>query len=73
MDHLGFKDGYDFVYLPIDRSTESNVGYAFVNFKKAEDAVRGLQVFGEYRFMRFRHLTAKVGTVSVAHIQVGGS
>ncbi len=32
--------------------TESNVGYAFINFIDPADAVRALQVFGEYRFQR---------------------
>eukprot|EP00392_Amoebophrya_sp_AT5.2_P008584 g8612.t1 len=69
LDSIGFRNQYDFVYLPVDRSTESSVGYAFVNFRQPADAVRALQVFGEYRFQRYRNVSSKVGTVSVAHIQ----
>ncbi|CAD7969370.1 unnamed protein product [Amoebophrya sp. A120] len=69
LDNIGFAKQYDFVYLPIDRSTESSVGYAFVNFKKAADSVRALSVFGEYRFHRYRNVSSKVGSVSIAHIQ----
>ncbi len=52
LNSLGFRGSYDFLYLPMDRSTESNVGYAFINFIDPADAVRALQVFGEYRFQR---------------------
>ncbi|CAD7934012.1 unnamed protein product [Amoebophrya sp. A25] len=69
LDAIGFKNTYNFAYLPIDRSTESSVGYAFVNFRKPSDAVRALQIFGEYRFQRYRNVSSKIGTVSVAHIQ----
>lgn len=35
---LGFRGLYDFVYLPIDFSRKSNVGYCFVNLVNATAA-----------------------------------
>lgn len=69
LNDLGFGGCYDFLYLPMDRSTEANVGYAFVNFTDAEYAERALVIFKEYRFSKFRSVTSKIGTISVAHIQ----
>merc|ERR1712070_229381 len=37
-DSLGFQGLFNFVYLPIDFSRKSNVGYAFVNLCNAEAA-----------------------------------
>jgi len=37
-DSLGFRGLYDFVYLPIDFSRNSNVGYAFINLVNATAA-----------------------------------
>lgn len=56
IDSLGFEGTYDFLYMP-SRSTKKcgklrpgNVGYAFVNFRKAEDAARFTVVFPGYGF-----------------------
>lgn len=45
MDSQGFAGKYDFVYLPIDFSTQSNIGYAFVNLLSAATAGRFWEVF----------------------------
>lgn len=66
---LGFEDMFDFLYLPIDTATEANVGYAFVNFINEATAQHALGVFQQYRFAKYRHVTSKIGTVSVAHMQ----
>lgn len=38
IDARGFKDSYNFFYLPLFRTHRSNQGYFFVNFKQAKDA-----------------------------------
>jgi RNA recognition motif-containing protein len=40
LDMQGFGARYNFVYLPVDFSTEESLGYAFINFVHAEDAAR---------------------------------
>jgi hypothetical protein len=69
LDSLGFEGDYDFIYLPIDKSTQWNVGYAFVNFKTAEAAKRCVTDVTGYKFDRFEHGSRKVAQISVAHIQ----
>lgn len=70
MESLGFAGTYDFVYLPMDKATMGNVGYAFVNFVNHESARRCMEVFDQYMFKKHRSKArAKIATVSVAHIQ----
>jgi hypothetical protein len=67
---LGFAGTFDFLYIPMDKSTSSNVGYAFVNFIDPYWASKCMQSFENYRFTRYsRHGSKKVATVSVAHLQ----
>jgi len=72
LNSIGFAGRFDFLYLPVDRSTESSVGYSFINFLTVGDAQMALEVFGAgngYRFQNYRAGTAKIGSVSVAHLQ----
>jgi len=69
LDSLGFEGDYDFVYLPIDKSTQWNVGYSFVNFKTSDAAKRCVTDVTDYTFNRFEHGSRKVAQISVAHIQ----
>lgn len=69
LDSLGFKLEFDFIYLPIDKVTQWNVGYAFVNFTSNEAARRCVDVMTNYTFCRFEHGSGKVAQVSIAHIQ----
>jgi len=68
LDETGFKDRYDFVYLPIDNATSCNVGYAFVNFQEASDAVLCVNKFQGRQFARFRQ-GYRTAQVSAAHLQ----
>lgn len=65
LDDLGFRGTFDFLYIPLDKGTMSNVGYAFVNFVEPIWAERCMAAFQSYRFKRHR----KIAAVSVAHIQ----
>lgn len=67
----GLEGTYDFLYLPVDKGTSSNVGYAFVNFTEPSWAMKCKQSFEYYRFSRHKRSSGKgkLGRVSVAHLQ----
>jgi len=65
---LGFGGTFDFLYVPLDLGTMSNVGYAFVNFTHNDWAAKCMDVLQNHRFKRHRQ-AGKVAAVSVAHIQ----
>jgi len=67
LDNLGLKGCYDFVYVPIDRNTRWNVGYAFVNFTTSEAASQCTKKFTGRRFNGYQQ--GKVIAVSPAHLQ----
>lgn len=64
---LGYGGSIDFLYMPLDRGSKANVGYAFVNFiaVKAASDCRG--ALHGYKFIR--HGKDKVAIVSAAHLQ----
>mmetsp|Transcript_152131 Transcript_152131/g.283452 ORF Transcript_152131/g.283452 Transcript_152131/m.283452 type:complete len:416 (+) Transcript_152131:57-1304(+) len=66
---LGFTGSFDFLYMPMDKGTASNVGYAFVNFIDHQWAAKCMDSFQGYRFRRQRKGAGKVASVSVAHMQ----
>lgn len=66
---LGFADTFDFFYVPLDRGTMSNVGYAFVNFTSCFHAARCEAALENYRFKLHRRVSGKIASVSVAHLQ----
>jgi len=63
------KNAYDFVYLPMDKSTTSNVGYAFVNFISEDYCKKAIEIFDGYRFKKYQSISRKIASVSIAHIQ----
>jgi len=65
LESLGFNGSFDFLYIPLDKGTMSNVGYAFVNFVTPEWAAKCMETFQDYRFKRHR----KVAATSIAHLQ----
>lgn len=68
-EDLGFAGTFDFFYVPVDRGTMNNVGYAFVNFLTDEWARKSMQVFENYSFKKYQRAREKIAAVSVAHIQ----
>lgn len=69
LEDLGFAGAFDFLYVPVDKGTMSNVGYAFVNFTEHTGAEKCIAAFQNYRFKRHRKISGKIAAVSVAHIQ----
>mmetsp|Transcript_121714 Transcript_121714/g.190980 ORF Transcript_121714/g.190980 Transcript_121714/m.190980 type:complete len:398 (-) Transcript_121714:314-1507(-) len=69
LQDLGFAGTFDFLYIPMDKSTSANVGYAFVNFVAPSWAKKCMEIFQNHCFTRNRRGPTKVATVSVAHLQ----
>jgi len=69
LDSLGFQSEYDFLYLPMDKSTHWNVGYSFVNFKCPSAANRCADEVTGHVFRCDDHGSGKVAQVAIAHIQ----
>lgn len=67
LERLGLKDRFDFLYLPIDQSTQRSVGYAFVNFVDHESAALAARQLTDHRFPQFPR--TRPMQVSPAHIQ----
>jgi len=69
LEQLGLAGTYNFLYIPIDKRTAANVGYAFVNFVDASWARMCAERFEGYRFSHQKRSSQKLGTVSVAFLQ----
>jgi hypothetical protein len=52
MEKLGFKDSYDYFYLPVDRHCMCNKGYGFIHFMRVEDAYSFIKQLEGFRFER---------------------
>jgi len=69
LQDLGFHGAYDFLYIPMDKTTGVNVGYGFVNFIDAFWAARCAEAFDNYHFDRHQSFCTKIAKVSVAYLQ----
>jgi hypothetical protein len=69
LNDTGFGNAYDFLYLPIDKGTSNNVGYAFVNFVDPAVAAQCMQSFAGHRFTQLHRSSNKAARISVAHLQ----
>jgi len=69
LQDLGFAGTYDFLYIPMDKGTGANVGYAFINFVDHNCARMCMESFEGYRFKRHQRSSKKAAIVSVAHLQ----
>jgi RNA recognition motif-containing protein len=69
LEALGFGGTFDFLYVPLDKGTMSNVGYAFVNFVDPQAAAKCMESFHGYHFKRHRKVSGKIAAVSIAHLQ----
>jgi len=68
LERVGFSGCFDFVYVPLDLGTMSNVGYAFVNFTLPVHAARCIDLLPKHQFSRQRK-SGKPVAVSPAHMQ----
>jgi len=67
LDERGFKDQYDFLYLPIDFRNKCNVGYAFINFIENRSLEQFKNIFENYKLPGFN--SQKVCQVTYARVQ----
>jgi len=69
LDELGFAGAFDFLYMPVDKSSKASVGYAFVNFIAPSWAARfAAHMQGEgHKFTKYGK--NREASVSVAHMQ----
>jgi hypothetical protein len=68
LETVGFQGCFDFLYIPLDLGTMSNVGYAFVNFTHPAHAARCMEVLPQHHFRRQRKMGKGVA-VCAAHMQ----
>jgi len=64
MKQQGFEGAFDFFYSPVDFKDEALLGYAFVNFKSAEDADRFYDVFEGFTAWTLALTSAKISQVT---------
>jgi len=67
LNNLGFNDTFDFLYIPLDLGTMSNVGYAFVNFTHPVWAAKCMQMLPGASLTR--KSSGKVIATSPAYLQ----
>jgi hypothetical protein len=74
LDVIGLADKYDLIYVPVDRSSHQNMGYAFINFVDAAAGKEGERILANsaipckrrQRCMRFKGQRC---WLSPAHLQ----
>lgn len=67
VNEAGFNGSYDFVYLPIDKDSGANKGYAFLNFVRPSFAYAFKMAFDGKHMAQFK--SNKIVTVAPATIQ----
>jgi hypothetical protein len=69
LDKAGFRGSYDFVYLPIDHSTNIGFGYAFVNFTSPSGAQTQYSCFTGGGFHLYGCLRARLNIMALVPLQ----
>lgn len=69
LEDLGFAGKFDFLYVPMDKGTMLNVGYAFVNFVGHHWAQKCMSLLQGGHFTRHCKNSRKTIAVTWAHMQ----
>merc|ERR1719161_3280994 len=69
LESLGFAGTFDFLYVPLDKGTLTNVGYAFVNFLDPQWSAKCMEALNKYRFKKQSRESNRTATVSIAYLQ----
>lgn len=67
LEDLGFVGAFNFLYMPVDKSSKASVGYAFVNFIAPSCSKRFAAAMQGHKFTRKGK--NKEASISVAHMQ----